>query len=171
MTNQLEALIADMKAAAEKANQANELYLDGKIRLSECSAEIKDYLDYSDDPKNMLALIAALEREREKSRRVMSQLEASQSPTSRPVMFIDGDISPADAEKLANVITEWVKEDSPSQETVKLPPHKFSECVNGLLEEAIAYAGTQQLRSRLASRLSNFVKPDHAAGITVQGDE
>lgn len=58
-----------------------------------------------------------------------------------------------------------------SQLAVKLPPHKYSECVNGLLEEAIAYAGTQQLRARLASRLSNFVKPDLATGITVQGDE
>jgi len=57
-----------------------------------------------------------------------------------------------------------------SQLAVKLPPHKFSECVNGLLEEAIAYAGTQQLRARLSSRLSNFVKPDHAGG-TVKGDE
>lgn len=58
-----------------------------------------------------------------------------------------------------------------SQLPVKLPPHKFSECVNELLEEAIAYAGTQQLRARLASRLSNFVKPGHEAGITVQGDD
>lgn len=58
-----------------------------------------------------------------------------------------------------------------SQSAVKLPPHKFSECVNELLEGAIAYAGTQQLRAQLSTRLSNFVKPDHPAGITVQGDE
>lgn len=45
--------------------------------------------------------------------------------------------------------------------TVKLPAHKYRECVNGLLEEAIAYAGTQQLRERLSSRLANFVQPDH----------
>lgn len=54
--------------------------------------------------------------------------------------------------------------------TVQLPAHKYRECVNGLLEEAIAYAGTQQLRERLSSRLANFVQPDHphtrcAAGI------
>jgi len=54
--------------------------------------------------------------------------------------------------------------------TVTLPAHKYRECVNGLLEEAIAYAGTQQLRERLSSRLANFVQPDHthtrcAAGI------
>lgn len=60
--------------------------------------------------------------------------------------------------------------------TVKLPAHKYSECVNGLLEEAIAYAGTQQLRERISSRLANFVQPDHphtrcSAGInlTVEG--
>lgn len=58
-----------------------------------------------------------------------------------------------------------------SQLSVKLPPHKYSECVSGLLEEAIAYSGTQHLRARLASRLSNFVTPGHEAGITVQGDE
>lgn len=45
--------------------------------------------------------------------------------------------------------------------TVQLPAHKYRECVNGLLEEAIAYAGAQQLRERLSSRLANFVQPDH----------
>ncbi|MGF6559051.1 hypothetical protein [Erwinia aphidicola] len=45
------------------------------------------------------------------------------------------------------------------QNFVELPDRKFRECVNGLLEEAIAYAGTQQLRARLSTRLSNFVKP------------
>jgi len=58
-----------------------------------------------------------------------------------------------------------------SQLAVKLPPHKYSECVNGLLEEAVTYAGTQQLRARLSNRLSDFVKPDHSSGDTVQGDE
>lgn len=53
---------------------------------------------------------------------------------------------------------------------VKLPPHKYRECVNGLLEEAISYAGTQQLRSRLSARLSNFVSPDHAIGGQVEGE-
>jgi len=50
-------------------------------------------------------------------------------------------------------------------ENALLPDHKFRECVNGLLEEAIAYAGTQQLRARLSSRLSNFVQPQRAAGV------
>ena len=51
------------------------------------------------------------------------------------------------------------------QKVVELPDHKFRECVNGLLEEAIAYAGTQQLRARLSSRLSNFVKTQRATGV------
>lgn len=53
-----------------------------------------------------------------------------------------------------------------------MKPHKFRECVNGLLETAIAYAGTQQLRARLADRLSNFVEPDHPhKKATVKGGE
>lgn len=58
----------------------------------------------------------------------------------------------------------WMREQclalgAQQQKVVDLPDHKFRECVNGLLEEAIAYAGTQQLRARLSTRLSNFVKP------------
>jgi len=49
-----------------------------------------------------------------------------------------------------------------------LADHKFRECVNGLLEEAIAYSGTQQLRSRISSRLSNFVMSARAAGLEVK---
>ncbi len=64
---------------------------------------------------------------------------------------------------------------SASQLSVKLPAHKYRECVNGLLEEAIAYAGTQQLRERISSRLANFVQPDHPhtryAGGTVEGSD
>ncbi|WP_058914535.1 hypothetical protein [Entomohabitans teleogrylli] len=50
-----------MKAAAQKAKQANDLYLEGKITLSECAIETKGYLDYSDNPNNILALVEALE--------------------------------------------------------------------------------------------------------------
>lgn len=55
-------LAQSMKAAAHKANQANDLYLEGKITLSECVVETKDYLDYSDNPNNFLALVEALEK-------------------------------------------------------------------------------------------------------------
>jgi predicted nuclease with TOPRIM domain len=61
MSTDITALMATMKAAALKAKQANDLYLEGKITLAECVAETKDYLDYSDNPNNVLALVEALE--------------------------------------------------------------------------------------------------------------
>ncbi|WPR92689.1 hypothetical protein SM909_19195 [Klebsiella aerogenes] len=55
-------LAQSWKTAAHKAKQANDLYLEGKITLSECVVETKDYLDYSDNPNNFLALVEALEK-------------------------------------------------------------------------------------------------------------
>ncbi|MGH4223882.1 hypothetical protein ACRFA8_24680 [Klebsiella pneumoniae] len=55
-------LAQSWKTAAHKAKQANDLYLEGKITLSECVVETKDYLDYSDNPNNFLALVDALEK-------------------------------------------------------------------------------------------------------------
>ena len=62
MTTDITELAQDWKAAAHKAKQANDLYLEGKITLSECVVETKDYLDYSDNPNNFLALVEALEK-------------------------------------------------------------------------------------------------------------
>ncbi|HFT3314749.1 TPA: hypothetical protein ACHV9Z_005240 [Klebsiella pneumoniae] len=58
-------LAQSWKTAAHKAKQANDLYLEGKITLSECVVETKDYLDYSDNPNNFLALVEALEKAQE----------------------------------------------------------------------------------------------------------
>lgn len=58
-------LAQSWKTAAHKAKQANDLYLEGKITLSECVVETKDYLDYSDNPNNFLALVEALELKEE----------------------------------------------------------------------------------------------------------
>ncbi|HBZ1102377.1 TPA: hypothetical protein MJD38_18240, partial [Klebsiella pneumoniae] len=55
-------LAQSWKTAAHKAKQANDLYLEGKITLSECVVETKDYLDYSDNPNNFLALVEVLEK-------------------------------------------------------------------------------------------------------------
>lgn len=55
-------LAQSWKTAAHKAKQANDLYLESKITLSECVVETKDYLDYSDNPNNLLALVEALEK-------------------------------------------------------------------------------------------------------------
>ncbi|EPM4907795.1 hypothetical protein ACTLTU_003034 [Klebsiella oxytoca] len=65
MTTDITELAQDWKAAAHKAKRANDLYLEGKITLSECVVETKDYLDYSDNPNNLLALVEALERKEE----------------------------------------------------------------------------------------------------------
>lgn len=59
-------LAQSWKTAAHKAKQANDLYLEGKITLSECVVETKDYLDYSDNPNNFLALVEALEKARQR---------------------------------------------------------------------------------------------------------
>ena len=55
-------LAQSWRTAAHKAKQANDLYLEGKITLSECVVETKDYLDYSDNPNNFLALVEVLEK-------------------------------------------------------------------------------------------------------------
>ena len=55
-------LAQSWKTAAHKAKQANDLYLEGKITLSDCVVETKDYLDYSDNPNNFLALVEVLEK-------------------------------------------------------------------------------------------------------------
>ncbi|MEI2684255.1 hypothetical protein [Erwinia aphidicola] len=71
-----------------------------------------------------------------------------------------------DAGRWAMLVAERISSlGAQQQKVVALPDHKFRECVNGLLEEAIAYAGTQQLRARLSSRLSNFVKTQRATGV------
>ena len=66
-------LAQSWKTAAHKAKQANDLYLEGKITLSECVAETKDYLDYSDNPNNFLALVEALEKAQQR----IAELEES----------------------------------------------------------------------------------------------
>lgn len=63
-----------MKAAALKAKQANDLYLEGKITLSECVVETKDHLDYSDNPNNTLALVEALEASQSENERMYKTL-------------------------------------------------------------------------------------------------
>lgn len=43
----------------------------------------------------------------------------------------------------------------------KLPPHVFRELVNSLRDTAVKYSGTDQLRERLNTALSQFIEPDH----------
>ena len=55
-----------------------------------------------------------------------------QEPVAQPVMFIDGDISPEDAEKLAKVIREFNEEDerplAKMARIIRENPHPTNEC-------------------------------------------
>lgn len=77
------------------------------------------------NPATVLALLDELEA---KDKRI-AELEAMQG---KPVMFIDGDISPADADKLAAVIREFNEEtESPAARMARIireNPHPTNMC-------------------------------------------
>ncbi|EPB9581071.1 ead/Ea22-like family protein [Escherichia coli] len=82
---------------------------------------------------NMLAKLAlrsvALLDELEAAEKRIAELEATQG---KPVMFIDGDISPVDAEKLAAVIREFNEEtETPAARMARIireNPHPTNMC-------------------------------------------
>ncbi|MGP2953106.1 hypothetical protein ACTVKP_09575 [Serratia bockelmannii] len=43
----------------------------------------------------------------------------------------------------------------------KLPPHLYRELVNSIRDTAVKFSGTEQLRERLNTALSQFIEPDH----------
>lgn len=49
----------------------------------------------------------------------------------------------------------------PVSQGYKLPPHAYRELVNTLRDTAVKYSGTDQLRERLNTALSQFIEPDH----------
>lgn len=49
----------------------------------------------------------------------------------------------------------------PVSQGCKLPPHAYRELVNSLRDTAVKYSGTDQLRERLNTTLSQFIEPDH----------
>jgi hypothetical protein len=49
----------------------------------------------------------------------------------------------------------------PVSQSYKLPPHAYRELVNYLRDTAVKYSGTDQLRERLNTALSQFIEPDH----------
>lgn len=77
------------------------------------------------NPATVLALLDELEA---KDKRI-AELEATQG---KPVMFIDGDISPADADKLAAVIREFNEEtETPAARMARIireNPHPTNMC-------------------------------------------
>ena len=82
-------------------------------------------LNSAANPATVLALLDELEA---KDKRI-AELEAMQG---KPVMFIDGDISPADADKLAAVIREFNEEtESPAARMARIireNPHPTNMC-------------------------------------------
>ncbi|EON5839543.1 ead/Ea22-like family protein [Escherichia coli] len=76
-------------------------------------------------PQVVLALLDELEAAEKR----IAELEALQR---KPVMFIDGDISPADAEKLAAVISEFNEEtETPAARMARIireNPHPTNMC-------------------------------------------
>lgn len=52
----------------------------------------------------------------------------------------------------------------------KLPPHSYRELVNSLRDTAVKYSGTDQLRERLNTALSQFIEPDHPHTRTTELD-
>lgn len=48
-----------------------------------------------------------------------------------------------------------------------LPPHVYRELVNSLRDTAVKFSGTEQLRERLNTALSQFIEPDHPHTRTV----
>lgn len=82
-------------------------------------------LNSAANPTTVLALLASLEAAEKR----IAELEALQR---KPVMFIDGDISPADAEKLAAVISEFNEEtETPAARMARIireNPHPTNMC-------------------------------------------
>ncbi len=76
-------------------------------------------------PQVVLALLDELEAAKKR----IAELEASKG---KPVMFIDGDISPADADKLAAVIQEFNEEtETPAARMARIireNPHPTNMC-------------------------------------------
>ncbi|MDP8798277.1 hypothetical protein QZQ15_09760 [Serratia marcescens] len=49
----------------------------------------------------------------------------------------------------------------PVSQRYTLPPHVYRELVNSLRDTAVKFSGTEQLRERLNTALSQFIEPDH----------
>lgn len=89
---------------------------------------VSDTSDAWQDEASPEAVLALLD-ELEAAEKRIAELEALQR---KPVMFIDGDISPADAEKLAAVISEFNEEtETPAARMARIireNPHPTNMC-------------------------------------------
>lgn len=98
--------------------------------------------------------------------------------TLKPAIFIDGGISPDDADKLADVISKLNGERRESQQVIAepvsqpytLPPHVYRELVNSLRDTAVKYRDSQQLRAKISRTLSTAIAPAHGGNSPVIPD-
>ncbi|MGP0902057.1 hypothetical protein [Serratia sp. CY76391] len=69
------------------------------------------------------------------------------------------------APQLDSVVTRHAEQ--PVSSGYKLVPHVYRELVNSLRDTAVKFSGTEQLRERLNTALSQFIEPDHPHTRTV----
>ncbi|WP_459377778.1 hypothetical protein [Serratia sp. ser-z] len=81
-------------------------------------------------------------------------------------MHTDDLFSDADAQEIWNACRAAMLA-QPVSSGYKLPPHVYRELVNSLRDTAVKFSGTEQLRERLNTALSQFIEPDHPHTRTV----
>lgn len=99
------------------------------------------------------------------ARQRIAELEARQG---KPIMFIDGDISASDAEKLAEVIREWDAEPAPvapdAVEVREVVVKQFDDF------QIVHYGATEDYAKGYIDCQNNYNKALTAAGIGVKGE-
>lgn len=80
----------------------------------------------------------------------------------RSLMNIHADdlFDDADAQEIWNACRAAMLA-QPVSSGYKLPPHVYRELVNSLRDTAVKFSGSEQLRERLNTALSQFIEPDH----------
>lgn len=99
MTKQLEALIAEMKAAAEGAKDAFSRYEVSEILVSEFCDAVNKYKSYTFQPDNLLALISALEQSQREN--IMLKQGCENDPRLHEIIDLKERIAELEASHLA----------------------------------------------------------------------
>ncbi|MGV3793765.1 ead/Ea22-like family protein [Citrobacter portucalensis] len=139
----------DKQALRQLATDAHEL---GIIKRYTKGIEANKRFAAIVTPLTVLALLYELEAAEKR----IAELEANKS---KPVMFIDGDISASDAEKLVAVIREW--DDVPAP---VVPVKQFDDF------QIVHYGATEDYAKGYIDCQNNYNKALAAAGIGVKGE-
>ncbi|MEG9611447.1 ead/Ea22-like family protein [Citrobacter portucalensis] len=109
--------------------------------------------------------VLAMLDELEAAEKRIAELEARQG---KPIMFIDGDISSSDAEKLAAVIREWDDAPAPAiqeeMEVREVVVKQFDDF------QIVHYGGSEDYAKGYIDCQNNYNKALTGAGIGVKGD-